>query len=106
MLAPPVAKAQTKTAASPTNKRALQRRTPETSRFGTHDEQESLTALGATPVPSWNFTKVPVSPPDRASRPRARPSLGASLLRSVIQPKLAVGRVDDPLEHEADRIAD
>ena len=30
----------------------------------------------------------------------------AALLRGVLQPKLRIGAVNDPLEHEADRVAD
>jgi hypothetical protein len=35
-----------------------------------------------------------------------RPTPSAIPLPGVIQPKLAIGAVDDPLEHEADRVAD
>jgi hypothetical protein len=58
--------------------------------------QERDAALGV----SWDFTKSPVFAPDLASRPQA-----LSPLSGVIQPELVVGRVDDPLEREADRIA-
>jgi hypothetical protein len=54
------------------------------------DEQEAVPenmAAGEAPRgPSWDFSKLPVFPPDQA--------------------ELAVGRVNDPLEHEADRVAD
>jgi Domain of unknown function (DUF4157) len=46
--------------------------------------------------PSWEFGKVPVLPPERTSTPSPL----------SLQTKLAVGAVDDPLEQEADRIAD
>jgi hypothetical protein len=42
---------------------------------------------------------------DRGSRPQPSP-LAATPLPSAIQAKLVVGPVDDPLEHEADRVAD
>jgi hypothetical protein len=45
---------------------------------------------------SWDFSETPVFPPDR------QPVLQAF----GVQPKLAIGAVDDPLEHEADRVAD
>ena len=48
---------------------------------------------------SWDFSQIPLSPPDRASR-------GASPQPIILQRKLMVGQPDDPLEHEADRIAD
>jgi hypothetical protein len=48
--------------------------------------------------PSWDFSKIRLFAPDRPSGPEARPML--------LQRKLAVGQVDDPLEHEADRVAE
>jgi hypothetical protein len=50
---------------------------------------------------AWSFSKIPLFPPDRASR-----SQTSHPLPGIIQPKLAIGQVDDPLEHEADRVAD
>jgi hypothetical protein len=50
----------------------------------------SLPTRGATPGLSWDFSRVPLFPPEAG----------------IIQPKLVVGQVDDPLEHEADRVAD
>lgn len=129
MFAPPVAKAQ-RAAASPTRKLAPQRSTlvarpsiggaaeqahmlqrsignqatlrllsqrtrtlTENEPHG-HNEQEAdptnLTARGARPGVSWDFSKIPLSPPGRA----------------VLQRKLVVGTVDDPLECEADAVAD
>jgi Domain of unknown function (DUF4157) len=43
---------------------------------------------------SWDFSRIPLFPPDRTNRPLP------------IQPKLAIGRVNDPLENEADQFAD
>jgi hypothetical protein len=43
---------------------------------------------------AWDFSKTPVFPHDGARQP------------SFVQQKLTIGKVDDPLEHEADRIAD
>lgn len=48
---------------------------------------------------SWDFSKNPLFLPDRASR-------GSSPQPSIIQRKLVVGQPNDPLEHEADRVAD
>jgi hypothetical protein len=146
MFAPPVAKVQTKAAASPTNRLAPQRSTLVPRRFGDgaveqvhvlqrsignqatlrllsqrarnltenepyrDNEQEadpaSLTARAATPGVSWDFSKIPLFPPERASRSPAPPPFNVLRLPASLQPKLAVGRVDDPLEHEADRVAD
>jgi Domain of unknown function (DUF4157) len=67
---------------------------------------ENTTDRGAAPGVRWDFSKIPLHPPYRANRlPTASP-LAEPPLPSVIQPKLAIGRVDDPLEHEADRVAD
>jgi hypothetical protein len=60
------------------------------------DEHKADSATGTTGGVSWDFSKIPLCPPDQATAP----PLG------TIQPKLAIGRVDDPLEHEADAIAD
>jgi Domain of unknown function (DUF4157)/Bacterial EndoU nuclease len=46
---------------------------------------------------SWDFSKIPLFAPNRPSGPQAP--------RPFIQPKLMIGRGKDPLEHEADRIA-
>src|SRR5215216_1299657 len=48
---------------------------------------------------SWDFSKIPLLPPHRASR-------GSSPQPSIIQRKLVIGQPNDPLEHEADRAAD
>ena len=48
-----------------------------------------IRAPSASDAPAWNFSAIPVS---RAS--------------GSLQPKLEVGAVNDPLEREADRIAD
>ena len=54
-----------------------------------------------------DFSAVPVFAADRAGRPRLRaPSVAAMAVAGTVQPKLAVGRVDDPLERAADGVAD
>jgi outer membrane protein OmpA-like peptidoglycan-associated protein len=55
---------------------------------------------------SWDFSRVPVFPPERTAQPRARSPIAAPPPAVGIQPKLTIGPVDDPLEHEADRVAD
>ena len=56
------------------------------------------TMTGETPRgASWDFSKIPLFPPDRQ---------GSSPQPSIIQRKLVVGQANDPLEHEADRVAD
>lgn len=56
--------------------------------------QEANTA----PTAGWDLSRVPTFAPGRTSRPQTSPLL--------IQPRLTVGQVKDPLEQEADRIAD
>jgi len=67
---------------------------------------ENMTAREAPRGPSWDFSKIPVFSPDQANSHQAQFSLSAPRLPGVIQPKLVVGQVNDPLEHEADRVAD
>jgi hypothetical protein len=55
---------------------------------------------------SWNFGKIPLFPPDRATRAQSNSSPSAPLLPHILKPKLALGEVNDPLEHEADRVAE
>ena len=111
MFAPPLAKDQTRTAAGPIGRQAAG------SFRRTCCEQESKQvaeylniasdrpATGLSPC-LRNFA---IWPPDRGDRPRTLSPPIASLFpvgSQLMQAKLAVGRTDDPLEHEADRIAD
>jgi hypothetical protein len=75
-----------------------------------HDSSEGRESVGEKPPvarapcgASWNFCDTPVSSPKRADR---RQPLSASPKRIAMQPKLEIGSADDPLEHEADRVAD
>jgi hypothetical protein len=47
---------------------------------------------------AWDFSKIPVFSPERAGPPQTSSPL--------VQPMLVVGPFNDPLEHEADRVAD
>jgi hypothetical protein len=55
---------------------------------------------------SWDFSKTPVFPPERASRTPPSFSAAVTPIHGAIQAKLVVGQFNDPLEHEADRVAD
>jgi hypothetical protein len=55
--------------------------------------------------PSWDFSKLSIFGPRQRNAPPGSPRR-ASPLASPIRPKLVIGDVDDPLEHEADRMAD
>ena len=67
---------------------------------------ENLTTREAPRGPSWDFSKIPVFPPDRAFQPHPSSPVTPRPLPGAIQAKLAVGQLNDPLEHEADRVAD
>jgi hypothetical protein len=76
---------------------------------GDHEQDgtpKNTTIRAATPGVSWDFRKIPVFPPDQTGRPLPSCPLSTTPLLGVIQAKLVVGPVDDPLEHEADRVAD
>jgi hypothetical protein len=109
MFAPLVSKPKAKTASNGIT--ALRRAAPFGQRHGDADRahlfwslpkgEASLNApvtTGQDPGPSWNFGKIPVFSCDR-EQPFQMPPL-------PIQAKLNVGAIDDPLEHEADRVAE
>ena len=50
---------------------------------------------------SWDFRNISIFPPERGSASQISYPLPGALQR-----KLKIGAVDDPLEHEADRVAD
>lgn len=92
MLAPKLVQARTKAAETAGSARAP------------HREQDGGTA-GNTMVQTtsvgaaWNFSKIPPYPPAQAIR-------GSSSQPRITQRKPVARQADDPLEHEADRIAD
>src|SRR5262245_57192036 len=55
-------------------------------------------SLEVKPSASSGFSKIPVFAPDH-------PSQHHQTVSPLIQPKLTIGQVNEPLEHEADRIA-
>jgi hypothetical protein len=55
---------------------------------------------------SWNFSKIPVFSSGGADRFQKPPLFPARRLPGPIQAKLRIGAINDPLEHEADRVAD
>ena len=96
MFAPLVARAQ-KAVANPISGMAPQCSRP----FG--DNTAANLTNGEKPRGvSWDLSKIAVFPPD----PAGAPAPTVARLPGVIQPKLVVGQVDDPLEHEADRVAE
>lgn len=55
---------------------------------------------------SWDFCKVALFPPEPARRVQPSFPPPATLIRGAIQAKLIVGQTNDPLEQEADGVAD
>jgi outer membrane protein OmpA-like peptidoglycan-associated protein len=103
MFAPRVATTQTRGDTRSTGRfgqRTLRQARDE--RDGDHEREivrENRTDPSAPRRIAWDFGKIPLFSPDQASRSQAPPP-------GVIQRKLAIGQTDDPLEHEADRVAD
>ena len=83
MFASPVAKARTKSA---------------TAWVGTVPDQRSMSGSAAAQIAgrgiAWDFGRISVAPPNRCDLPIAR------------KPRLAIGSTADPLEQEADRVAE
>jgi outer membrane protein OmpA-like peptidoglycan-associated protein len=74
---------------TPQRLKDVARKPPEHASPGTAQAQHS--ASPSSGIASWDFARIPIDPPER---------------RETVQPKLEIGAVDDPLEHEADRVAD
>ena len=72
--------------------------------LGAHGNEE-VRVTGREAVPSWDFSNIPLFSSGR-ERLHITPLFPAPCLSGPIQAKLKVGAVDDPLEHEADRVAD
>ena len=94
MFAPPIKAPQSKTALQTGPPRLLsgQAETPTASKSADPQKHEGGRR------PSWDFSKIAVFGPDRPIQHQT-PS-------PPIQPKLIIGQVNDPLEYEADRVAD
>jgi Domain of unknown function (DUF4157) len=94
MFAPRVAQQDTQAATNSTSSLSRQGSTILAHRVGHRSTEQVPTALEAPCAVAWNFSRIPLFPPDRPNQPQA------------IQPKLAIGPVDDPLEREADSVAE
>src|SRR6266853_3028612 len=125
MVAPKVAKPQTKAAADTNSGLELQRSTLVARSFGRSTveqaymlqrsignqatlrllSQRDLSPTGKELGDDRQPETAP-EPPDRASRAQPSSPLAAAPLAGAVQAKLVVGDVNDPLEHEADRVAD
>lgn len=71
-------------------------------------QTQPMHASGAAAVPglAWNFANIPLFAPDEAGPSRAKSPLTMRALPGILQAKLEIGPVDDPLEREADRVAE
>ena len=116
MFAPLTAKAQTKTLPL-TTENSLRCARPFESHRGDWSVKDEQTRRrlpeGEPPTPDqaplgvgWDFSTIPLYPSERADGSDVRASIPAPRLPSTVQAKLKVGAVDDPLEHEADRVAE
>ena len=107
MFAPKLVKPQIKAAENSTN--GLARRSTFAAGQPCNDKsrdrkKRSRSGCARGPGLSWSFGKILSFPPHRASNPKTRTPVTAP--PAMVQPKLVVGKANDPLEHEADRVAD
>src|SRR5438270_238042 len=69
-------------------------------------DADSVSPDRAAPRASWDFSKTSLYPTEKAGPPLSSSQFARASFLGAIQAKLVVGEVNDPLEHEADRIAD
>ena len=103
MFAPLVAKTQTKESASSSNKQAHKRSTQE---FAGSTVEQILFLQRTIGNQATLRLLSQRAARDHAVPAQAKSPLTVSPLPGVLQPKLKVGAVDDPLEREADRVAE
>jgi Domain of unknown function (DUF4157) len=104
MFAPKMARPQTKAPESSTSKLVTRDLTLAGHRWGHNPVDDGRTSAdSACRGISWSFSKISIFPPERTSE--AQLVSVHSTQPGRIQPKLAIGPVDDPLEREADAIA-
>jgi hypothetical protein len=79
-------------------------------RLGGEDEREAwretMTAGVMTRGVAYNFIEIPLFPSEQPHGSQTASPLSASPALGIMQRQLIVGQVDDPLEREADRVAD
>ena len=105
MFAALIARPQAKKA-GPSSDKSLLRREP----VHGHERDIEQAHRGRTapqrPGPSWDFSRIPVYTHGRRDGPERPLPAPLPRLPGPIQRKLKVGAVNDPLEHEADCVAD
>lgn len=67
---------------------------------------ENMTAQEAPRGVAWDLSKIPAFLPERIDQSHMQSPLATTPPPDAIQAKLVIGEVNDPLEHEADRVAD
>ncbi|MBL0011651.1 MAG: DUF4157 domain-containing protein [Nitrosomonas sp.] len=70
------------------------------------DSPEAVSNATASGHFGHDFSRIPVFSTDRTSRPQPSSPLATEPLPAAMQAKLVVGQANDPLEHEADRVAE
>lgn len=103
MFAPPVAKPKSQGNTRQRSTDVARRGPGFLERRDSQQEEVGLSAQDARQRASWDFGKIPLFPPGSGKRFQTVPPFPS---RSLIQAKLKVGAVNDPLEHEADRVAE
>jgi hypothetical protein len=105
MFAPPVAKVRGKAPASSIPQSAY---SPPMFRPTRHHDCDPLGKTPGEPASraSWDLSVIPIFSPDGASQTEPPAPRRAPPLPAALQTKLAIGAVDDPLEHEANCVAD
>jgi hypothetical protein len=84
--------------------RLLARRGSARPENGRNSEKQEIPTEAAPRRVWWDSSKIPLFPPEQASR--AQPLSVRSAQPGLMQPKLVIGPVNDPLEREADAVAD
>src|SRR5580704_1182104 len=113
MFAPLIAKPEARIAVRSSDKSTLRR----AQAYGHDQDNEQLQTSQRAPQTSprlldaelgatWDYSKIPLYPQERRDGPERPSPAPAPRLPGPIQRKLKVGAVNDPLEHEADRVAD
>jgi hypothetical protein len=98
MFAPPIKAPKAKTASpAPPAHRSKPLQPPAACQPQAADPKREASPEGVRSA-SWDFSKIPLFAPNRPSRSEPPTPL--------LQRKLASGQVNDPLEHEADRVAE
>jgi hypothetical protein len=107
MFAPPVAQAKSQSVSHQRSHFGPQRLDVTRIESGAHETgDESARVIGREVAPSWDLSKISIFSSGRKTGAKTPPESLPSRLPGPIQAKLKVGAVNDPLEHEADRVAD